>query len=133
MEEAESAEANVEGKWVAFDGDTHQKRAVIEVVREGRLAIGRIVELFLNPGEDPDPVCENCPGADRGRRSRGLAILAVGAEDNGSLFRGSVFDPERGRNYDCVVTLLPGGRRLRMRGFVGLEIFGRDEIWIRPD
>jgi uncharacterized protein (DUF2147 family) len=44
-----------------------------------------------------------------------------------------VLDPEAGRNYRCVVTILPGGTSLRLRGFIGLEIFGRDETWVRAD
>lgn len=125
--------AAIEGRWIAFDGDTSQKRAVIEIVRVDRGATGRIVELFLKPGEDPDPVCENCPGTARGQRIRGLAILAVEAEEGGTSYRGTVLDPEEGVSYSCVVTTLPGGARLRLRGFVGLEIFGRDETWVRAE
>jgi len=125
--------ASIEGRWVTFDGDTSQKRAVIEIVRVDRRATGWIVELFLKPGEDPDPVCENCSGEARGRRIRGLTILAVDADDSGASYRGTVLDPEQGRSYRCVVTVLPGGMRLRLRGFIGLEIFGRDEIWARAN
>ena len=28
--------------------------------------------------------------------------------------------------------MLPGGTRLRLPGFVDLEIFGHDGIWVRP-
>jgi uncharacterized protein (DUF2147 family) len=125
--------ARIEGRWVTFDDDTKQKRAVIEIVREGRRATGRIVELFLRPGDDPDPICANCPDTDRGRRIRGLAILALKDEGTGGTYRGTVLDPEEGRKYNCVVTLLPDGNRLQVRGFVGLEIFGRNEIWTRSD
>jgi uncharacterized protein (DUF2147 family) len=125
--------APIEGRWVAFDGDTNQKRAVIEIVRVDRRATGRIVDLFLKPGEDPEPVCESCPGEARGRRIRGLTILAVEADDTGSSYRGTVLDPEEGINYRCVVTMLPGGTHLRLRGFIGLDIFGRDETWARAD
>jgi uncharacterized protein (DUF2147 family) len=106
---------------------------VIEIVRVDRRATGRVVELFLKPGEGPDPTCENCPGADRGRQIRGLAILAVETDDDGMSYRGTVLDPEEGLTYRCVVTVMPGGMRLRLRGFMGLEIFGRDETWVRTD
>ena len=125
--------APIEGRWVTFDNDTKQKRAVIEIVRDGRRATGRIVELFLSPGEDPDPVCDSCQGADHDQRIRGLAVLAVESDGDGPSYRGTVLDPEEGRNYRCVLVLLPGGQQLQLRGFVGLEIFGRNEIWIRAD
>jgi uncharacterized protein (DUF2147 family) len=125
--------APIEGRWITFDDETKQQRSVVEIAREGRQAAGRIVELFLKPGEDRDPVCENCPGADRGRRIRGLSILALKAEGDGTSWRGTVLDPEEGRLYQCVATLLPGGRRLQLRGFVGFELFGRNETWIRAD
>jgi uncharacterized protein (DUF2147 family) len=125
--------ALIEGRWVTFDVDTKQKRAVIEIVGEGRQATGRIVELFLKPGEDADPVCENCLNADHGRRIRGLAILTLEAEENGTSYRGTVLDPEDGSTYRCVATLLPDGKHLQLRGFVGIEIFGRNETWVRSD
>jgi uncharacterized protein (DUF2147 family) len=125
--------APIEGRWVTFDSDTKEKRAVVEIVREGRRATGRIVKLFLRPGEDPDPVCDNCQGADRDQRIRGLTVLAVESDGDGASYRGTVLDPEEGRSYRCVVRLLPGGKQLQLRGFVGLEIFGRNEIWIRAD
>ena len=89
----------IEGRWIAFDGDTGRKRAVIEIVRVDRRATGRIVELFLKPGENPDPVCENCPGDARDRRIYGLAILDVEAEDDGASYRGTILDPEDGASY----------------------------------
>ncbi len=125
--------APIEGRWVTFDNDTKQKRAVVEIVREGRRATGRIVDLFLRPGEDPDPVCDKCRGATHDQHVRGLAILAVEADGDGSSYRGTVLDPEEGLRYRCVLVLLPGGKQLKLRGFAGLEIFGRDEIWTRAD
>ena len=57
----------------------------------------------------------------------------VEAADNGTSYRGTVLDPEEGRVYSCVLTILPGGKQLRLRGFVGIEVFGREEIWIRSN
>jgi uncharacterized protein (DUF2147 family) len=104
----------IDGRWVTYDEETKQKRSVVEIVSDGRRATGRIVELFAKPGENPDPVCENCPGADRGRRIRGLAILSVEMDAEGKSYRGTVLDPEEGRLYRCVATLLPGGKQLQL-------------------
>lgn len=61
------------------------------------------------------------------------ALLALQAEVRGRAWRGTVLDPEDGRLYRCVATLLPGGKRLQLRGFVGIELLGRSETWTRAD
>jgi uncharacterized protein (DUF2147 family) len=123
--------ARIEGRWLTFDDQTKARRSLIEVVRDHGKVTGRIVELYPKPGEDPDPVCENCPGKFLGRKIRGLDILQLEADDGGARFRGSVLDPEEGAIYECRVTLSEDGKRLVLRGFVGLPILGRTETWIR--
>ena len=127
---------SIAGRWVTFDDDTKEKRAVVEVLNQGRHATGRIVELYLQPGEDPEPICASCRGSERDRQIRGLTILSVDADENEASYRGTVLDPEEGRTYHCVVTLQPDGRRLLLRGYLGvlgIEIFGREAIWVRSD
>lgn len=121
----------IEGRWLTFDGDTKAKRSVIEIRSQGPRFKGTIIELYLQPGEDPDPVCAECPGAARGRRIRGLEILNLEAWRSASEFQGSVLDPEEGRTYRCTATLDPGGKRLLLRGYVLLPWFGRSEAWVR--
>jgi uncharacterized protein (DUF2147 family) len=123
----------LDGRWITFDGSSRKKRAVIEIVRDGPKVKGRIVELYLEPGDDPNPNCEKCEGANHGRPVLGLTILALQVNGDGRTFRGSVLDPEEGFTYQCVATLLEDGKRLRIRGFVGVELFGRTEIWVRAE
>jgi uncharacterized protein (DUF2147 family) len=122
----------IEGRWITSDSTTHERRSMIEIRRDGARAVGRIVELYLRKDEDQDPACNDCPGAARGRKIRGLEILSLEA-DPGGRFHGSVLDPEEGRVYRCTVTLEPEGRRLSLRGYVGLPLFGRTETWTRAD
>jgi uncharacterized protein (DUF2147 family) len=127
---------SIAGRWITFDDDTKQKSAIVEIVRDGRHATGRIVEIFQQPGDDLDPVCETCPGPDRGRRIRGLTILTLEADEVGTSYRGSVLDPDEGRTYRCLATLQAGGKRLLLRGYLdvlGIEIFGREATWVRAD
>ena len=122
---------HIEGRWLTFDGDTKARRALVDIRRQGPWFKGTIVELYLRPGEDPDPVCEECPGAARGKKIRGLEILSLEAGRDASEFQGRVLDPEEGRVYRCTAVLEPGGKRLALRGYVVLPLFGRSEIWIR--
>ena len=126
------AERGLDGRWATFDTDG-RKRAVVEIVDRGEQATGRIVELIPRPGEDGDPVCVDCEGDARGRRIRGLEILKLDREPEGAGWQGTVLDPEEGRLYRCTATLSADGQTLRLRGFIGLQLFGRTETWSRVD
>jgi uncharacterized protein (DUF2147 family) len=128
-----AAEGSLAGRWITYDAAGKQKRSVIEIVVTGSDAKGRITELYLQPGEDADPVCHDCPGDARNRKIRGLEILALRADPSGGSWHGTVLDPEEGRVYKCVAKLAPDGKRLELRGYVGFEIFGRSEVWSRGD
>ena len=121
----------IDGRWLTFDDATHARRSIIEIERDGQHVTGRIVEIYPKPGEDPDPVCDRCTGVNRGRKILGLAILDMETEADGVRFNGTVLDPENGKVYQGVVTLESDGRRLVLRGYVGIPLFGRTEIWSR--
>lgn len=128
---ARAADPPLAGRWVTFDSDTGKKQSVVEIAVKGDEARGRIVELFLQPGEDPDPVCRDCPGEAKGKKIRGLEILSLRSEEGGARWRGTVLDPDEGRVYKGVVRISPDGKRLELRGYIGFEIFGRSETWAR--
>jgi uncharacterized protein (DUF2147 family) len=39
--------------------------------------------------------------------------------------------PERGREFKVKLTLDPNGNTLFVRGYVGIELLGKTQVWIR--
>ncbi len=68
----------------------------------------------------------------RERPVLGLRILwDMVADENGTTWRnGRVYDPETGKTYQGKITL-ESENVLKLRGFVGMPVFGRTSIWVR--
>ena len=47
--------------------------------------------------------------------------------------RGRVIDPLAGKIYDAKVKLSASGKRLTLRGYVGISALGRSQTWLRLD
>ena len=59
-----------------------------------------------------------------------LAGFVPGDEEDNVWENGTIYNPEDGELYSCVLTLLDAGT-LKVRGFVGLPLFGKTQIWKR--
>ena len=88
----------------------------------------------LKPGEDPNPICTHCTGDQKNAPSLGLTIIK-GMQRTGLVYQnGSILDPRDGSVYHAKMTLSPDGQQLTLRGYLGIELFGQNQIWQRlPD
>jgi uncharacterized protein (DUF2147 family) len=129
---ADPSAATAAGVWRQVD-ESGKVGALVTITQEGDVFVGRLSRLFLEPGDDPNPICENCPGDKHNQPFLGLVFIEgmkrSGLEYNG----GTVLDPETGKIYNARMSLNPDGKRLTLRGYIGLSIFGRSQTWTRVE
>ncbi len=90
--------------------------------------------MFIAPGENQHPICTRCQGDQKDKPSLGLTIIK-NMQRNGLRYeKGTILDPRDGNIYTALMELSPDGKNLTVRGYLGIELFGRNQIWHRlPD
>jgi len=116
------------GKWKSVDDETGKIKSVVEIIeREGKV-YGTILEVFPDPGDDPDPVCEECDSDDPRYMKRivGMEIIKDMEQDGDEYSGGNILDPENGNVYRC--KLWRDGEKLKVRGYVAFLY--RTQTWL---
>jgi uncharacterized protein (DUF2147 family) len=120
-------ETDIVGLWLTGDGD-----GWIEIQQDGDEFVGVVRGSPKPDDNDPDRVDDKNPNpALRHRKLLGLTIMR-GFRHNGE-FRwsgGSIYDPNSGNTYKGNLRLVDRNT-LKIRGFIGVSLFGRTDTWTR--
>ena len=114
--------SQIEGRWI-----TEDKSGVIEITKINETFQGQIVGGEKKgdglDSKNPDPAL-------RSRELLGLVVLKGLKLEGDKYVDGEVYDPNSGNTYQAKAELMEDGR-LKLRGYVGISLFGRNEIWTR--
>ena len=119
---AQAQNSGVTGNWANPSG------SVIQIYRCGADLCAKIIAIRANA---PGHVDANNP--DPALRQRPLCNLTIGTGFRPSgpdrAQDGRLYDPESGKTYTG--TMARDGNKLKLRGYVGIPLFGRTETWTR--
>lgn len=119
---------SVLGKWKTIDDETGKEKAVVEIYEVDGKIYGRIVEIL--EVEHRFKKCTLCQGTDKDKPIMGLIFIKGLTKDVDEYSGGKILDPKNGKLYKCYITL-EGDDKLKVRGYIGISLFGRTQYWKR--
>jgi uncharacterized protein (DUF2147 family) len=129
-----AADPSAVGLWEQVDEKTGKPESWFKITEKSGAYFGNIVKIFFKPGEDENWTCDKCEGDERGKPVLGLALIKGMHRDGLKYENGTIMDPRDGSVYKARMELSPDGQKLEVRGYLGISLFGRSQMWNRlPD
>ena len=126
---------DITGTWKNIDDKTGSSKAVLEIRQESNGTFtAKVIKITPRPGYTPKESCVNCPAPYTNKPILGIDVLTGLKYVEGLNFSGGkIIDPLSGNIYSMKAKLSPNGKRLNLRGYVGISALGRSQTWIKND
>ena len=128
------AQATPVGVWKTIDDKTKTERSQVRISESGGVLSGRI-EKLLAPDAKPDAKCDKCEDDRRDQPMVGLEIIrgVKKAQAENTWDGGTILDPNEGKVYKVRLQPADGGKKLEVRGYIGMPMLGRTQTWVRVE
>ena len=122
------AQSSPVGRWKTIDDETGKVKSIIEIQQAANGTLqGKVVDV-LQSDRGPNPKCDKCSGANKGKPVKGMTILWGLREDGGSWSGGTILDPSKGKTYKSKAKMLAPDK-LGVSGC--LAFICREQTWVR--
>ena len=117
--------------WKTIDDKTKQPKATVKFTERNGVLTANI-QSILTPGEESNK--KKCEGPYHNKSLKGLTIVQnLTAVGGGKYENGTILDPQSGKTYKLKGEIAEGGKKLNLRGFIGVSALGRNQTWIRAN
>ncbi|AWL28457.1 signal peptidase [Acinetobacter defluvii] len=127
--------SSLAGYWKSVDDRTGEALSIIEIKKmEDGTYGGVIVHRFATPNGATLTHCTKCPEPYKNKPLVGMQILSGFVEDPkkpNNFIHGKVLEAKSGKIFEGKGQLIAEGRRFRLRGFVGVSMLGRTQVWVK--
>ncbi|WP_151638866.1 DUF2147 domain-containing protein [Noviherbaspirillum aerium] len=126
-------DASPVGLWKTIDDETGKPRSLVRITESNGELRGKIEKLFREAGDEQNPKCDKCEDARKDQPIIGMTIITGMKKDGDAYSGGQILDPASGKIYKSKMTLGDGGKKLDVRGYIGVPMLGRTQTWVRAD
>ena len=127
--------ASPAGLWKTVDDKTKKEKSLVRIVETNGVYTGK-VEKVIDPDAPKDATCKDCTDERKDQPIVGMTIIRnmkQSYSDKTMFEGGDVLDPNNGKVYSAKLTLVDGGKKLDVRGYIGMPMLGRTQTWQRVE
>lgn len=118
--------------WKTIDDKTNQPKAIVKFTEQKNGTLTASIQQILTKGEEN--ACTKCEGPYHNKSLKGLRIVSGLKNAGGTNYEsGTILDPQSGKTYKLKGNITEGGKKLELRGFIGISVIGRNQTWIRAN
>ena len=123
------------GKWKTIDDQSGYSRADVEIRKKADGSYEGIIGAPRRlPGAEKMGLCPECPDQLQTMPFLGLPFIwdfKADPKKPREYHDGKVLDPISGKVYKGKARLSTNGKRLTLRGYVGVSVIGRSVTWVK--
>lgn len=118
------------GTWKTIDDENGHAKSIVQISEENGELTGKVLRV-LESERGLHPVCSACTGDRKDKPVEGMTIM-WGVHKSGNVWDGGkILDPKSGKTYSVKLSLVDGGKKLDVHGYLGIAMLGRSQTWLR--
>jgi uncharacterized protein (DUF2147 family) len=127
-----ASDNSVIGFWKTIDDKDQSIRSVVEIFEKDAKIYGKIVKIFPHEGNKPN--CDQCKDEFKDQPILGMEFMWDLKKNTSTKYDGGkILDPQNGSIYKSKIELIDDGKKLNVRGYIGISLFGRSQEWLRTE
>jgi uncharacterized protein (DUF2147 family) len=119
------------GLWKTIDDETGKEKSYVRITEANGVVSGKI-EKLIDPKE-ADPKCDKCTDDRKDKPVVGMTIIRNVKADGEQWDGGDILDPNNGKVYKVRLRPEDNGKKLSVRGYIGVPMLGRSQTWVRVE
>jgi uncharacterized protein (DUF2147 family) len=119
------------GLWKTIDDETKAAKSIVRITEKDGVLSGKI-EKIIDPAK-ADAKCTLCADDRKDKPVQGMVILTGLKKSDTEWADGQILDPNSGKIYKAKAKVIDDGKKLEMRGFIGIALLGKTQVWLREE